>query len=80
MGHIVQGIPGVSFSVSIPTQSNRGMVPIQPEFPNEQGPELFSIILLVGKMIAEKTTDIIRIEKPLLSDSVVRKQIPEQLS
>ena len=60
--------------------SKDGMITIHPEFPHEEGPKLFSIIVLVCEMIPEKRSNIIRIEKPFLFDSPVRKQILEQIS
>ena len=55
------------------TRSKRGMITINPEFPHEQSPELFSIILLIYEMILKKRVYITRIEESLRFYSIERK-------
>src|SRR4030043_166161 len=52
------------------TKSKRGVITIHPEFPHEQSPELFSIILLIDQVILEKEGYIFRIEESLPPTSV----------
>lgn len=39
------------------------LIATYPEFPNEEGPELFPIILLIGQMIFKERGDIFGIEE-----------------
>jgi hypothetical protein len=42
------------------------MITIQPEFPNEEGPELLSVVLLIEQMVLKKGCHIFRIEESFL--------------